>query len=161
MSRAENAALKSVITRQAERYRPPYGRLEVCEPRQCIIIGTTNESAYLRDETGGRRFRPVRVGKIDIDSLAKDRDQLFAEAVHEYCRRSPWWPTAGFEATFIRPEQDERFEGDLWESDIRLYLETRDRILIGNIAKGPLGITTARIGTADQRRIAAVLRRLV
>ena len=64
---------------------------------------------------------------------------------------------AAFEADHIRPEQDARFEADAWEEAIKTYLVGRRRVTVGEIAQGALHIETARLGTADQRRIAAVL----
>jgi predicted P-loop ATPase len=157
MGRTETTLLKSFITRQVEKYRPSYGRFEVEEPRQCVFIGTTNREAYLRDESGGRRFWPVKTGIIDIDGLAEDRDQLFAEAVQLYRLGESWWPDRIFEQQHIKQQQEARFEADAWEDLIADFVATRTKVTIGEVAQGALFFEKARIGTADQRRIAAIL----
>jgi predicted P-loop ATPase len=160
MNRGETAQLKAFITRTTERYRPSYGRLEVIEPRQCVFIGTTNRDTYLRDETGGRRFWPIRCGRIDIDALARDREQIFAEAVHLYRAGEHWWPDKDFEKMHIAPQQEARYEADAWEEAIARFLSNVSRTTIGEVAADALGITTARIGTHEQRRIGTAMERL-
>ena len=160
LSKVEVAALKAFITRPVERYRPSYGRKEVIQPRQCIFIGTTNKTAYLRDETGGRRFWPIKVGRIDTDALIRDRDQLFAEAVKLYRSGFRWWPDDEFERQHIQPQQEARYEADAWEETISDWLLGRELgVLVGEIARGALKIETGRIGRADQNRITAILER--
>jgi predicted P-loop ATPase len=156
MNRAEVAQLKAFITRTTERYRPPHGRLEVIEERQCVYIGTTNKSAYLRDETGGRRYWPLVAGVIRVDALAKDRDQLFAEAMGRYRRGDDWWPTKDFELEHIKPEQDSRYEGDVWEETIGQMLALKDKTTVLEVARH-IGIETQRVGRADQNRIIGIL----
>jgi hypothetical protein len=58
------------------------------------------------------------------------------------------------------PEQAARYEGDAWEDTVREYVSSRDKVTVGEVAREALGIETPRIGTADQRRIAAALETL-
>jgi len=160
ISRAEDAALKAFLTRTVERFRPPYGKLEIELPRQCVFIGTTNKAAYLRDETGGRRYWPAKVGQIRPDMLERDREQLFAEAAHLYRQGQRWWPNADFEREHIKPQQEARFESDFWEEIIDSWLIGVSRTTVKDIALNALRLDTPKIGTADQRRISACLERL-
>jgi hypothetical protein len=162
-SRAETSQLKQFLTRTEERYRPSYGRAEVVEPRQSIFVGTTNKDDYLKDETGGRRFWPISCGRIDIEPLRKDRDQLFAEAVALYDDGRLWWPSRDFEEECIKPEQENRFEGDLWEVHIAKYLrdlETK-QVTLTQVAKGCLDFERIdKLGKREQLRISAILTHL-
>ena len=56
MRKAEAETIKLYISKQTDRFRPAYGRRLQEFPRQCIFIGTTNETQFLRDTTGNRRF---------------------------------------------------------------------------------------------------------
>ncbi len=84
LNRTEVKRMKAIITTQYDKYRPPYGRVSVDFPRRCVFAMTTNQSEYLKDETGNRRWLPVAVAlpKVDVEWIAENRDQLFAEAYH-------------------------------------------------------------------------------
>ena len=160
ISKAEVETLKSFVSRETEIYRPSYGRREVHEPRQCVFVGTTNRVTYLRDETGGRRFWPIRVGAINLDALARDREQLFAEAVEAFRAGERWWPGQEFEATIIAPEQEARFEDDAWLDPIARWLDDKQHATIVECAVHALHFEQAKIGTADTRRIIRVFETL-
>jgi predicted P-loop ATPase len=158
--RAETSHFKAFITRKEERYRPSFGRKEVYEPRQCIFIGTTNKTDYLKDATGGRRFWPIRCGRINIDALERDRDQLFAEATHRvFILGEEWWPSKDFERLHIQPEQEARNEGDPWDELVGKYLVGLQETTIAATGKG-IGLFPERMGRSEQLRIADILRRL-
>ncbi|MGY6570566.1 MAG: VapE domain-containing protein [Salinarimonas sp.] len=74
-------AIKAFLATPIDTYRPAYAHTAGSFPRHCVIVGTTNEDAYLRDPTGNRRYWPVKVGSIDIESFSRDVHQLWAEAV--------------------------------------------------------------------------------
>lgn len=76
--------VKSYLTRTVDKFRPSYGKKWIESPRRCVFFGTTNHETYLRDETGNRRFKPVKVGRLNFDNLEADREQLFAEAKYLY-----------------------------------------------------------------------------
>lgn len=152
IGRAETTLLKSFISREV-------GRSEVVQPRQCLFIGSTNEQGYLRDQTGNRRFWPVKCSAPDVDALSRDRDQLFAEAVVRFRRGEHWWPDPAFEKATIAPEQELRRDTDAWEPKIADWLEatTDQKVLIWEVAAKALSIEVARLGRADQNRIVAAL----
>lgn len=161
-NKAETHTLKEFITQAVERYTPKYGREEVREPRQCVFVGTTNESVYLRDPTGARRFWPVTVSTIDLEALAQDRDQLLAEAMHEFRAGAQWWPDREFEAEHIAPQQEARYEADPWQEAIETYLRRvqPDRITAIEILREAICIELPRIGTPEQRRVKTIMQAL-
>ena len=57
----------------------------------------------------------------------------------------------------IRPQQDDRFEGDPWDEAIAAHVAALSRVRVTDIARNVLAIESAKMGTSEQRRIAAVL----
>jgi predicted P-loop ATPase len=80
--KTEVEIVKAYITRTVDKVRPPYGQRWLESPRRCVFFGTTNFETYLKDESGNRRFKPVKVGQLNFEALIADREQLFAEALY-------------------------------------------------------------------------------
>jgi hypothetical protein len=92
LKRSDHATIKSLLSSCEDSIRLPYGRLTTTLKRSCVIVGTTNEVAYLSDDSGARRFWPVRCGyTVEVDMLERDRGQILAEAVARYKKGESWW----------------------------------------------------------------------
>jgi putative DNA primase/helicase len=126
MGKSEITAIKAFITAKVDRYRPAYGRVIEEHPRQCVLVGTTNESTYLRDRTGNRRFWPIPVKQIiKIEWLEKYRTQLFAEAYSLYMAGEDCIPTREQEERLFVPVQEARLVETAVTSEL-LYILTRE-----------------------------------
>lgn len=166
IGKAEVTAVKSFITRRVEKFRPPYGHHTIEVPRQCVFAGTTNAHEYLRDETGNRRFWPVACTRIDTDAIARDRDQLWAEAVSMFDDGVQWWPSTVSTRSVIAQQQEDRVADDLWTEKIRLFLDTDltikadGRVTIPYILSTCFNINAIHHGQGEKNRVGRVLKTL-
>ncbi|WP_370682155.1 VapE domain-containing protein [Comamonas sp. GB3 AK4-5] len=109
-----------------DKYRPAYGTTVESYPRQCVLVGTTNDDQYLRDRTGNRRFWPIHVRhQINTEWVAKYRAQLLAEAFALYQQSVAYTPSQDQEARLFKPMQDSRLIETAVESSL-MELLTRD-----------------------------------
>jgi predicted P-loop ATPase len=155
--------LKAFITRREEIYTPKYGRKERREARQCLFIGTTNTDDWIKDETGARRFWPVKVIHVDLDWLAEYRDQLFAEAREAYEAGEPHWPDRNFERRVIAPHQEKRQAFDNWTDRVLEVASSLPTVTIALIFQAMGSIThggdLTKLDMLAQKRIAAILKK--
>jgi predicted P-loop ATPase len=161
MTRADVSRIKAFISRSTDRFRPPYGRRMIESPRQCIFAGTVNSSQYLRDETGGRRFWPVTCGRINLDALRRDRDQLWAEAVTRYKRGESWWLEEPALIEAAAEEQETRYSADPWEEPIAAFLSNRTiPVTTADVLRLAIEKPRGQWTRADETRVGAILLRL-
>ena len=159
LSRAESAKTKAFISRSTDKYRPPYGKHVIEQPRSSVIAGTTNSDAYLRDETGARRFWPVKCGRIDIDGLKKDRDLLWAEAVSLFRANEPWWMDSTALNALATQEQEKRFDADPWHDLVANWVNDQESVSVAEVLDY-LGVTKKDWTPVVKNRIGRILRAL-
>lgn len=169
LSKRDAEHVKQMLSRQADESRLAYGRLKETRPRQFIMLATTNQSAYLTDPTGNRRFWPVKVGKIDIDAIVRDRDQLWAEAAHYEAQGEAIHVKDAALLARLRAAQEEREENDVWEDAVQEWINKcveaktefhKTKPSLSDIAFAALKIATAYFSMPEQKRLANVLRKL-
>ena len=171
LGKRDVAHVKAFVTRMHDRARPAFGHALEERGRTCIFIGTTNGSDYLIDETGNRRFWPVVTGKIDLVGLARDRDQLFAEAAAVEATGEglvidePVWGEAA-------ERTDARLPSDPWQDILaRLVnmptaygsierIDGEIRVTSQFLLDGVLHLDPAKQKVTDGKRVSAIMKRL-
>lgn len=153
--------LKSFLSRKIDRCRLSYGRRSKDFPRQVIFIGTMNPSgdnAYMRDDTGNRRFWPVSCGTIDIPGFKLVREQLFAEAIVLY-KQGHLLHLTGESLKAAEREQIKRELIDPWETDVIRFLRGKEEITTLDILEF-LGIPRSQRCHFDQVRVGKILKKI-
>jgi predicted P-loop ATPase len=157
MRRGEVERVKAFISRPVDHYRPSYGTRSQDYPRQCVFVGSTNADAYLSDETGGRRFWPVAVGRIRTEALSRDVEQLLAEAVVAYRNGEQWWLGADQERE-AREEQADRRVADPWEQPVLEWLVGKLEASVAEVLRHAVNMPVERHDQAAMNRVARILR---
>lgn len=154
VSKAEVEHVKAFLTRTEERFRPAYGRNPIIYPRRCVFLGTTNRSDYLRDETGNRRFWPVKVDKLDAQRISKDRDKIWGAAVSLFESGEQWWLTTE-ESQLAMAEQAQRTAIDAWYEEVAAWLEQehKEETCIKEVAKQCFAFETKDLTAQVNNRI--------
>ena len=128
MHKGEANHTKAFMSRQDDDVRLSYEKHTAELPRQCVIWGTTNDTEYLRDVTGGRRYFPIPIDASAIDPLAimKAKPGLWRAAYEAYVEMRartpkghdlPLFIPAGTEADKIAKTLQERArKAETWEN---------------------------------------------
>lgn len=104
LRKSELEAFKSYVTSRVDKFRPSYGRRQVERPRQCLFVATTNDDHFIKDQSGERRFWPVRVTR----KMTPEESELFKSIVDQLWAESKHYYEKG-ETTFLNPKQEKDF----------------------------------------------------
>lgn len=129
MNKSEMNAVKQFLSKTEDVYRMPYGRRTAAFPRSCIIVGTTNDTEFLKDRTGNRRFWPVDLGKQEIkknlwEQLPLEIDQIWAEAVVRWQCGEELYLKGAIEEE-AKKQQESHKESNPKEGIIKEFLEKK------------------------------------
>jgi predicted P-loop ATPase len=157
-SKRQAGELKAFLSRRKDTYRQPYARQSLEYPRRSIIVGSANDSQFLNDATGSRRFWiiPVEVGRIDLETLKKERDAIWSAAVFAYKQNESWWLSQSEEK--LSHHNNEKFQIiDEWVAQVEHYIKDYQRVSITEILTRAFDYELNKIDRPTQMRVASIL----
>ena len=105
--------------------------------RRLLFCGTTNEDEILNDPTGERRWLPGRCGKLDVDWIVANRDQLWAEGAAKFMLDGVAWQDA---EELAKDEHHEFKVRDSWTPAVQRWLLEKQ---ISGLSPTEVGWTTS------------------
>jgi len=156
-NKAEATTIKRMLSCAVDRFRVPYGDTTQDFPRQNIFIGTTNDSGYLKDTTGNRRFWPIKTGEINLNAIEFYRDMYFAESYARFLKGESWYKMPKAETLAA---QEDRLQEDSWQEAIEEYLSRCSHTTVKDVAvSSRLSFNLQDVNRAVENRIGACLRK--
>ena len=149
-SRSDLTGVKKILTSTTDCFRNSYGRYSDDHPRTCCFCGTTNEKQYVKDDAMGRRIWSALVlARIDAEKIARDREQIWAEAFVRWQRGEPWYPDTDAAEALCEEQQEERQETDPWDAYFLAWLKNPDKVSWVPVPPPPPGTPTRLIPIYD------------
>ena len=158
-SHQDDASIKNWITQQYDEIKLPYDRHTTRFPRQFVFAATTNKNDYLKDPTGNRRYWPFTVEKlIDLNKLADEREQLWAEAVWNWREGLYIGPTPE-ENELAEIERQKRLTQDPWEDKVMEIIAflNKDKIKVVDILNHMKELKLTDKNELTARRVSSIL----
>lgn len=130
LRKSELNLVKNFLSRTDDIFRASYGRRAQKYPRRCAFFGTANDTNFLRDETGNRRFWPIdcfihKPIKSIFNDLKDELDQIWAEAC-ELAKNKFYSLVLSKEAEKIaKEEQEAHSEDNVFKGIILDYLDKK------------------------------------
>jgi len=155
----EADSIKEWITQATDEWVPKFKEFSTTLARRFIIVGTTNNTRYLTDPTGHRRYLPLQVPYgvvLNTTYLARWKDQLWAEAAVLFNKRGVIWQDAELLA---RTHHKRATVNDAWQAPVCKWLaeETRISVTITEALAHGVGIPLAGMTPQSQSRMSTVL----
>lgn len=164
MSKADVDRVKGFISENISRFRKPYGREVQAHPRRCVLGGTTNETEFLRDSTGSRRFWLIEAlmgAVLNVELLTPEYvEQLWAEARVAWEQGERWWDQ-GSELGELQAENEEHYEGYALDGYVAAVLKDLETAHITTVHEVQIRLAD-RFGPQAGRRdrdVAAAMKR--
>ncbi len=157
----QSGEIKAFLSRGTDQFRRPYDRASQAYQRSSIIVGSVNESDFLVDSTGNRRYWviPIQCDKIDLKLLKKERDQIWAKAVELYRSGSAWWLSA--EEDQLNQRNNIKFEiQDEWQPRILEFLRNQRETTVSELLIDCLDFLPREVDRKNQCRVANILKKL-
>lgn len=156
---ARNATVKAFLSSSEDLIRAPYDRATRRYLRSCVIVGTTNDEAFLTDPTGGRRYWVVPVKRrIDVAWVEAQRDRLWSEAVAAFDAGEPWHLSPAEERS-LRRVQRRHEVADPWEPIVLSFAEANPSGVTTRGALEHLGVPAKEWDRRHATRIGSILTR--
>lgn len=121
-----SSAIKDFVSRTFDTVRLPYARSHSTIIRRSIIVGTTNRTDFLADETGSTRYLIIQIPqgwRVPLDLIEQERDEVWAAAVAAYYSGIPNDLPDELLLATERKNLDFR-EVDDWEDAVTSYLKS-------------------------------------